>query len=119
MEEKKLSNDAVERAYNRYIKGDPEQEAYFDELGVQVGISQQIYDIREQLKMTHEDLAEFSGLPVETIKNLEETNYDGDWPEAIEKINVAFTAWVTKVLVPTYKTEPPRDYQVHRETVNA
>ncbi len=119
MEETKLSNDAVEWAYNRYVKGDPEQEAYFDELGVQMGIAQQIYDIRESLRMTHENLAEFSGLPVETIQNLEETNYDGDWDEAIEKINVAFTAWVTKVLVPTYKTEPPRDYQVQPQAVSA
>ncbi len=118
MEETKLSNDAVEWAYNRYVKGDPEQEAYFDELGVQMGIAQQIHDIRKNLRMTREDLAELSELPVETVRNLEETNYEGDWNEAIEKINAAFTEWVTKVLVPTYKTEPPTDYQVQPKAVS-
>lgn len=113
-----MSNDAVEWAYNRYVKGDPEQEAYYEELGVLIGLAQQIYDIREKLRMTREDLADFSGLPVETIKNLEETNYEGNWDEAIEKINRAFTAWVTQVLVPTQKTEPPRDYQVQPDVVN-
>lgn len=119
MDEKKLSNDAVEWAYNRYIKGDPEQEAYFDELGIQVGIARQIYDIRERLRMTREDLAEFSGLSVETIKEMEETNYDGDWDEAIEKINGAFAAWVTKVLAPSYKVGPPKDYRVQPKAVHA
>lgn len=119
MEEKVRSDDAVEWAYNRYVRGDPEQEEYFDELGIQVGLARQIYDIREELRMSRESLAEFSGLPVETIKNLEETNYDGDWAGAIEKINTAFTAWVTKVLGPTYKTEPPKDYQVQPRAINA
>ena len=119
MEETKLSNDAVEWAYNRYVKGDPEQEAYFDELGVQMGIARQIYDIRENLRMTHEDLAVFSGLTVETIQDLEETNYEGDWGEAIRKINRAFNAWVSEVLVPTYKAEPPKDYQVQGKAVSA
>jgi len=82
-------------------------------------ISGRLCNIREKLRMSRENLAEFSGLPVETIKNLEETHYDGDWDEAIEKINVAFTAWVTEVLAPTYKTEPPRDYQVQPKAVNA
>ncbi len=110
MKETKLSNDAVEWAYNRYVKDDPEQEEYFDELGVQMEAAEQIYSIREKLRMSREKLAEFSGLPTETIKNLEETNYDGDWDEAIGRINIAFTEWVNKA--PAHKAAPPKDYQV-------
>ena len=85
----KPSDDAVEWAYRRYVKGDSEQEAYFDELEVQMGIAQQIYDIRKKLGMTREDLAELAGFPAGTVRALEETYYDGDWETAIEKINAA------------------------------
>ena len=39
MEEKKLSSDAYQWAYDRYIKGDPEMEKYFEELGVKADIA--------------------------------------------------------------------------------
>ena len=50
----------------------------------QSALAQQIYDIREKLRMTREDLAEFSGLAPEIIEDLEESDHDGDWDEAIE-----------------------------------
>jgi DNA-binding XRE family transcriptional regulator len=76
MTEKKRSCDAVEWAYNRYIKGKPELEAYFEELGVQSDLAQQVYDIRNKLHMSREDLAEFSGLTSETIEDIEESDYE-------------------------------------------
>lgn len=48
MEEKKLGPDAYEWAYGRYIKGDPEMERYFDELGVMADIARQLYNLRNQ-----------------------------------------------------------------------
>jgi DNA-binding protein HU-beta len=48
MEEKKLSSDAYQWAYDRYIKGDPEMEKYFEELGVKAGIARQLYHLRKQ-----------------------------------------------------------------------
>jgi hypothetical protein len=50
--------------------------------------------------MTREDLAEFSGLTAEAIEDLEETDYDGDWDEAINKINSAFRQWFQSVILP-------------------
>jgi DNA-binding XRE family transcriptional regulator len=116
MTEKKRSPDAVEWAYNRYIKGDPEMEAYLEDLDVQSALAQQIYDIRNRLRMTREDLAEFSGLTPEAIENLEETDYDGDWNEAIERINHAFRHWFTNVIIPAAQMTPD-DYSV--KAVNA
>lgn len=111
MEEKKLSSDAYQWAYNRYIKGRPEMERYFEELGVQSDLAQQIYDIRNRLRMSREDLAELSGLTAEIIEDLEETDYDGNWDEAIERINVAFARWIKEVIIPAAKMKP-EEYSV-------
>ncbi len=111
MSEKRRSSDAVEWAYNRYIKGHPEREASFAEATRQSDLAQQIYDIREKLRMTREDLAEFSGLTAETIEDLEESDYDGDWEEAIRKINNGFHNWFTQVIVPVAQMKP-EEYSV-------
>ncbi|MFH1117363.1 MAG: hypothetical protein V1792_25875, partial [Pseudomonadota bacterium] len=70
-----------------------------------------VYDIRTRLHMTREQLAEFSGLTAETIEDLEESDYDGDWDEAIRKVNTAFHNWFTNVILPTAQMNP-EDYSV-------
>jgi DNA-binding XRE family transcriptional regulator len=100
MEEKKRAADTAEWAYDRYIRGNPELEEYFEELGVQSDLAQQIYDVRNKLRMSREELAELSGLTVETIESLEETDYEGDWDEAVDKINQAFGQWFRTVIKP-------------------
>jgi DNA-binding XRE family transcriptional regulator len=105
------SSDAVAWAYNRYIKSNPEREASLEEAGRQSDFAQQIYEIRNKLHMTREDLAEFSGLTAETIEDIEESDYDGDWDEAINQINRAFRCWVSDVIVPVAQM-PPDDYSV-------
>lgn len=100
MEENKRSFDAAEWAYDRYIKGRPELETYFAELAVQSDLAQQIYDVRNRLRMSRQELAELSGLTAETIEDLEETDYEGNWDEAIERINDAFRQWFRTVILP-------------------
>ena len=106
MNEKKLSSDAVEWMYNRHIKNDPERVAHLELLRKQSTLAQQIYDIRNKLHMTREDLAEFSGLTPEAIEDLEESDYDGDWNEATDRINHAFHHWFANVLVPAAQMKP-------------
>jgi DNA-binding XRE family transcriptional regulator len=116
MTEKKRSCDAVEWAYNRYIKGKPEQEAAFEEAGRQADLAQQVYDIRNKFHMTREDLAEFSGLTPEAVEDIEESDYDGNWDEAIDKINSAFHRWFQEVIQPAARMTED-EYSV--KTVNA
>jgi DNA-binding protein HU-beta len=111
VDDKKLSTDAVEWAYNRYIKNDPERVAHLDLVRKQAALAQQIYDIRKKLRMTREDLAEFSGLAPETIEDIEESDYDGDWDEAIQRINSAFLTWFQNVILPVAKMKP-EEYSV-------
>jgi DNA-binding protein HU-beta len=106
MSEKKLSTDAVEWMYNRYIKDDPARIAHLELVRKQSDHAQKIYDIREKLRMTREDLAEFSGLTAETIEDLEESDYNGDWDEAVQKVNTGFQRWFTEVILPVARMKP-------------
>jgi DNA-binding XRE family transcriptional regulator len=105
------SSDAVQWAYNRYIKGNPEREASFDEASRQSDLARQIYDIRNKLHMTRDDLAEFSGLTSETVEDIEESDYDGNWDKALALINRAFHVWVSDVIIPVARMTPD-DYSV-------
>jgi DNA-binding XRE family transcriptional regulator len=116
MEEKKLSSDAYQWMYNRYIKDDPDAREFLKEVKIQADLAGQIYSIRTKLRMTREDLAEFSGLTPETIEDLEESDYDGDWQEATIRINRAFHQWFTNVILPASQMKP-EDYSV--KAVNA
>jgi DNA-binding XRE family transcriptional regulator len=106
MSEKKMSSDAVAWMYNRYIKGKPEREGSLEKIRRQGDLAQRIYDIRHRLRMTREDLAEFAGLTPETIEDIEESDYDGDWKEAVGRINDAFRRWFGEVIVPASQMKP-------------
>jgi DNA-binding XRE family transcriptional regulator len=79
MEEKKLSSDAYRWAYDRYIKGDPEMEKYFEEMGVKADIARQLYNLRNQAGLTQEQLADLVGTNASVIEDIEEADYEGDF----------------------------------------
>jgi len=116
MTTKKIVTDAYQWSYDRYVKDDPELVEFASEMKVRAGIAQQIHDIRNKLHMTQEDLAEFSGLTPEIIEDIEESDYDGNWGEAITRINRAFHHWFTNVILPVAHLKPD-DYSV--KVVNA
>ena len=111
MSSKKTITDAYQWSYDRHVKDDPELVDFAQEIRAKALLAQQIYDIRNKLRMTREDLAEFSGLTPEIIEDLEESDYEGDWNEAINLINRAFRSWVSDVIVPVAKMTPD-DYSV-------
>lgn len=111
MEDKKLSSDAYQWMYDRYIKDDPEAQRSLKEIKVQADLAGQVYSVRTKLHMSREELAEFSGLTAEAIEDLEESDYDGDWDEAIKKVNAGFHNWFTNVILPVSRMKP-EDYSV-------
>jgi DNA-binding XRE family transcriptional regulator len=111
MEEKKLSSDAYQWMFNRYIKDDPDAQEFLKEVKIQADLAGQIYSIRNKLHMTRQDLAKFSGLTAEAIEDLEESDYDGDREEATSRINRAFHQWFTDVILPAAQLTP-EDYSV-------
>jgi DNA-binding XRE family transcriptional regulator len=106
MNKKRIVADAYEWSYDRYVKDDPELIEFAKDIRVKAELAQQIYDIRNKLRMTREDLAEFADLTSEAIEDLEESDYEGDWNEAIDRINRAFHHWFTKVIVPAARMKP-------------
>lgn len=114
MTEKKLSSDAVEWTYKEFIKDDPERVARLELVRARSALARSVYDIRNRLGMTREDLATHSGLTPETIEDIEETDYDGNWDQAIERIKVGFGEWLTDVVAPTYKPNKPEQQNHYR-----
>jgi len=111
MEANKPSSDAHRWMHDRYIKDDPDALAFLKEVRIQADLAGQIYTIRNKLRMSRDDLAEFSGLTAEVIEDLEESDYDGDWEDAIRRVNAAFRSWIASVIIPVAQMKPD-DYSV-------
>jgi DNA-binding XRE family transcriptional regulator len=114
MSSKKIVTDAYRWSYDRYVKDDPELVEFAKDIRVKAELAQQIYDIRNKLHMTRDDLAGFSGLTPESIEDIEETDYDGDWDGAVALINRAFRVWVSDVIVPVARMTPD-DYSAQAD----
>ncbi len=100
MEKKKRSSDAYQWMYDRYIKDDPEAQAFLKEIKVQADIAGQVYRIRNKLGITRDQLADVSGLTSEAIEDIEESDYAGSWEDAVDRINRAFRKWFRTVILP-------------------
>ena len=108
MEDKKLTSDAYQWAYDRYIKGDPEMEKYLEELGVKADIARQLYNLRNEAGLTQEQLAGLVGTNVSVIDDIEEADYEGDFLGMASRIAIALHSRVEVRLVPVEDMESAR-----------
>jgi ribosome-binding protein aMBF1 (putative translation factor) len=106
MEDKKLSSDAFELIYNRYIKDDPARVASFQEELTKAKIAREIYDLRHQAGLTQEQLADLVGTDASVINDIEEADYEGDFLAMASKIATALHRRVEVRLVPVESPEP-------------
>jgi transcriptional regulator with XRE-family HTH domain len=72
------TTDAVEILYRRYIQDNPERLASLEEEGFKLDIAQQVYDLREEAGLTQKQLAKRVGVSESVIRDLEDTEYEGD-----------------------------------------
>lgn len=100
MEEKKLSSDAFELIYKRYIKDDPARVASLQEELTKAEIAREIYDLREQAGLSREQLADLVGTDVSVINDIEEADYEGDFLSMASRIANALHRKVEVRLVP-------------------
>jgi DNA-binding protein HU-beta len=107
-----LSSDAVEWTYREFIRDDPERVARMKLLRKHAEYASQLYRIRNQFRITRAQLAEIAGLTPEIIEDLEESDYDGDWPDAVARINSGFQRWFTDVIIPASHMNP-EEYLIH------
>ena len=54
MEEKKMSPDAFQWAYDRYIADDPEEVAAYREERIKADVAQEVFNIRRQSGLSRE-----------------------------------------------------------------
>lgn len=100
MEDKKLSSDAFQLIYDRYIKDDPARVASFQEELTKADIAREIYDLREQAGLTQEQLADLVGTDASVIDDIEEADYEGDFLAMASRIATALHRRVEVRLVP-------------------
>ncbi|MBI4964372.1 MAG: helix-turn-helix transcriptional regulator [Desulfomonile tiedjei] len=106
MEEKKLSSDAFELIYRRYIKDDPARVASFQEELTKAEIAREIYDLRNQAALTREQLADLVGATASVIEDVEEADYEGDFLSMASRIAAVLHRKVEVRFVPVEGTEP-------------
>ncbi|MBM4327661.1 MAG: helix-turn-helix transcriptional regulator [Deltaproteobacteria bacterium] len=78
-EEKKLSSDAFQWAYDRYIGNDPKEIALYEEERVKADIAQAVYNLRSQAGLSHEQLADLAGTTPSVIEDIEQADYEADF----------------------------------------
>jgi DNA-binding protein HU-beta len=105
MKEKKISSDAYQWAYDRYIKGDPEMEEYFEELGVKADIDRQLYSLSDQTGLSRGRPADLVGVEESIIEDVEEADYEGDFLAMASRIANALHRKVEVRFVPLETNE--------------
>jgi transcriptional regulator with XRE-family HTH domain len=94
------TTDAAEILYYRYIAGDPEMEALYEQYGVEFEIAQQIYDLRTKAGLTQKQLARRVNTTAPVISRLEDADYEGHSLSMLRRIAEALDHRVEIRLVP-------------------
>jgi ribosome-binding protein aMBF1 (putative translation factor) len=105
MAEKKHSSDAFQLIYRRYIKEDPERVASFQEELTKAEIAREIYVLRNQQGLSHEQLANLVGPTASVIEDIEEADYEGDFLSMASRIASALHRRVEVRFVPVETSE--------------
>jgi len=81
--------DAVKILHNRYIGKDPKRKKSLEKERRNAQIAQMIYDLRQKLGLTQEQLAKKIGTTQSVISRLEDDNYEGHSLEILLRITSA------------------------------
>lgn len=73
---KQTTTSAVEILHHLYFKNDPKMMQMLEAERIKGNIAQQVYDLREAVSLTQEQLAEKVGTMAKVIDDLEMTDYD-------------------------------------------
>ena len=74
---KKPNSSALQYSYARYIKGQPEREASFEEELVNTEVARKLYDLRTKAGLSQRELAKRAGTTASVICRLEDADYEG------------------------------------------
>jgi len=105
MEKEKYKADGFEVMYRRYIKDDPARVASFQEELTKAEIAREIYDLRIEAGLTHEQLARLIDTTASVIEDIEEADYEVDFLSMASRIAAALHRKVEVRLVRIGTTE--------------
>ncbi len=74
----RVTSDAVEILYRRFIKGDPKRLASLEEERANCEVARKIYDLRTKAGLTQRELARRVGTTASVICRLEDADYEGN-----------------------------------------
>lgn len=100
MTRKTKPKDALEILYDRYIRGNPEQEASLEEERANLEIARKIYDLRTKAGLTQKELAKRVGTTASVISRLEDADYEGHSLSMLRRIASALGKKVEIRFVP-------------------
>ena len=92
---KRVTTDTVEILYDRFIKGDPEQERLYREELCQLRLGVEVRRLRLDANLTEEELAEKLGVRPSEIEMIEAGEYPNPSVQLLEKIAACFNKRVT------------------------
>ncbi len=100
MNKRKTTTDGVEILHRRYFEGKPEMLALLEEERANADVAQIIYDLRQEAKLTQQELADLIGTSRTVITRLEDTDYNGHSLSMLRRIATALNKKVQIEFVP-------------------
>ena len=104
---KKVTSNALQHAYDRYIGENPEQVAAYEEELANAELARKIYDLRTKAGLTQRQLAKLVGTTASVICRLEDADYEGHSLAMLRRIAAALDKRVEIRFLPVKRTPKP------------
>ena len=87
---RKPSSPALRHLYERFVEGDAEQEARYEEHLANAEIARKLHALREKAGLSQRELAKLVGTSASVICRLEDADYNGHSLSMLQRIAAAF-----------------------------
>lgn len=86
---RKPSSPALKHLYERFVEGDREQEATYEEHLANAEIARKLFVLREKADLSQRELAKLVGTSASVICRLEDADYEGHSLSMLQRIAAA------------------------------
>ena len=103
----KPNSPALKHLYERFVEGDTEQEAAYEEHLANAEIARMLYDLRDKAGLSQRELAKLIGTTASVICRLEDADYEGHSLSMLQRIANALDTRVEIHFVPLRRKAQP------------
>jgi ribosome-binding protein aMBF1 (putative translation factor) len=86
---KRFQSEALQYTYDKYIAGDPERVASYEQEVINVEVAKLIHDLRTKAGLSQRELAKRVGTTASVICRLEDADYEGHSLSMLKRIAAA------------------------------